>query len=59
METHLCKLRGILRSCMKPNKDAMWSLVIVLITGVGAAPRYSFSYDIICMYVRIVLLNIR
>ena len=54
IETHLCKLRGILRSCMKQNKDAVWSLVLLLVTGVRADPKYSYSYDIICMYVRIV-----
>ena len=54
IETHICKLRGILRSCMKQNKDAVWSLVLLLVTGVRADPKYSYSYDIICMYVRIV-----
>ena len=51
IETHLCKLRGILRSCMKQNKDAVWSLVLLLVTGVRADPKYSYSYDIIYMYV--------
>ena len=32
-ETHLWKLRGILRSCTKQNKDAVWSLVLLLVTG--------------------------
>ena len=54
IETHLCKLRGILRSCMKQNKDAVWSLVLLLVAGVRADPKYSYSYDIICMYMRIV-----
>ena len=27
IEIHLCKLRGILRSCMKQNKDAVWYLL--------------------------------
>ena len=54
METHLCKLRGILRSCMRQNKDAVWSLLLLLVAGVRADPKYSYSYDIICMYVRIV-----
>jgi len=40
--------------CMKQNKDAVWSLVLLLVTGVRADPKYSYSYDIICMYVRIV-----
>ena len=40
IETHLCKLRGILRSCMKQNKDAVWSLVLLLVTGVRADPKY-------------------
>ena len=53
IETHRCKLREILRSCVKQNKDAVWSLVL-LVTGVRADPKYSYSYDIICMYVRIV-----
>ena len=54
IETSLCKLRGILRSCMKQNKDAVWSIVLLLVTGVRADPKYSYSYDIICMYVRII-----
>ena len=36
------------------NKDAVWSLVLLLVTGVRADPNHSHSYDIICMYVRIV-----
>ena len=28
--------------------------VLLLVTGVRADPKYSYSYDIICMYVRIV-----
>ena len=28
----------------------VWSLVPLLLAGVGADPRYSYSYDIICMY---------
>ena len=47
VETHLCKLRGILRSCMKQNKDAVWSLVLLLVTGVRADPKYSYSHGII------------
>ena len=39
---------------MKQNKDAVWSLVLLLVTGVRADPKYSYSYDIIRMYVRIV-----
>ena len=42
---------------MKQNKDAVWSLVLLLVTGVRADPKYSYSYlvyGIICMYVRIV-----
>ena len=54
IETHLCKLCGIRRSCMKQNKDAVWSLVLPLVTGVRADPKYSYTYDIICLYVRIV-----
>ena len=54
VETRICKLRGILRSCMKQNKDAVWPLVLLLVTGLRADPQYSYSYDIICMYMRIV-----
>ena len=50
IETHLCKLRGIRRSCMKQKKDAVWYLVLFLVTGVRADPKYSYSYDIICVY---------
>ena len=39
---------------MKQNKVAVWSLVLLLVTGVRADPKYSYSYDIISMYVRIV-----
>ena len=39
---------------MKQNKDVVWSLVLLLIAGVRADPKYSYSYDIIFMYVRIV-----
>ena len=39
---------------MKQNKDAVWSLVLLLITGVRADPKYSYSYDVLCMYERIV-----
>ena len=45
IETHLCKLRGIRRSCMKQKKDAVWYLVLFLVTGVRADPKYSYSYD--------------
>ena len=38
--------------CMKQNKDAVWSLVLLLVTGVRADPKYSYSYNILCMYVR-------
>ena len=40
--------------CMKQNRDAVWSLLLLLVTGVRADPKYSYSYDIIRMYVRIV-----
>ena len=40
--------------CMTQNKDAVWSLVLLLVTGVRTDPKYSYSYDIICMYVRII-----
>ena len=41
---------------MKQNKDVVWSHVLLLVTGVRADPKYSYSYiyDIIFMYVRIV-----
>ena len=42
IETHLCKLRGILRSCMKQDKDAVWPLALLLVTGVRADPKYSY-----------------
>ena len=29
-------------------------LVVLLVTGVRADPKYSYSYDVICVYVRIV-----
>ena len=45
--THLCKLRGILRSCLKQNKDVVWSRVLRLVTGVRADPKYSYSH--LCM----------
>ena len=41
---------------MKQNKDAIWSLVLLLVTEVRADPKYSYSYDIICMHVMIVTL---
>ena len=31
---------------MKQNKDAVWSLVLLLVTGVRAELKYSYSYDI-------------
>ena len=31
---------------MKQNKDAMWSLVLLLVTGVRADPKYSYSYEV-------------
>ena len=36
--------------CTSQNKDAVWSLVLLLVTGVRADPKYSYSYDIICVY---------
>ena len=30
--------------CMKQSKDAVWSLVLLLVTGVRADPMYSYSY---------------
>ena len=40
--------------CIKQNKDAVWSLVFILllVTGVRADPKHSYSYDIIYLYVR-------
>ena len=43
-ESHICRLRGILRSCVKQNKDAVWSLVLLLVSGARADPKYSYSY---------------
>ena len=43
--------------CMKQDKNAVWPIVLLLVTGVRADPKYSYSYDIICMYVRIVTLD--
>ena len=37
--------------CMKQNKDAVRSLVLLLVTGVRADPKYSQSYYIICTYI--------
>ena len=54
IKTHLCKLGGILWSCMKQNKGAVGFLVLVLVAGVRADRKNSYSYHIICMYVRIV-----
>ena len=42
---------------MKQIKDAVWSLVLLLVTGVRADPKYSYSNGIICMYVKIVAFN--
>ena len=41
---------------MEQNKDAVWplSLLLLIVTGVRADPKYSYSYEIVCMYVRIV-----
>ena len=39
---------------LKQNNDAVRSLVLLWVTGVRADPKFSYSYDIICMYVRIV-----
>ena len=47
VDEDLCKLRGILRSCMKQNKDTVRSLVLLLVTGVRSDPKYSYSYDIV------------
>ena len=30
--------------CMKQNKDAVWSLALLLVTGVRADPKHSYSY---------------
>ena len=37
---------GYFDLCMKQNKDAMWSLVLLLVTGVRADPKYSYSYEV-------------
>ena len=58
IETHICKLRGILRSCMK-NKVAVWFLGQRLVTGVCADIYITCTrvYEIICLYVRIVTVD--
>ena len=45
-DTYILVVRG-----MKRNKDAVWSLVLLLVTGVRADPKFSYSYDTICMYI--------
>ena len=35
--------------CKKQNKDAVLFLVLLLVTGARADPKYSYSYDIMCM----------
>ena len=35
--------------CMKQNKDTVWSLLLLLVTGVRDDPKYSYSYGIIRM----------
>ena len=32
--------------CMKQNKDTVWSLLLLLVTGVRADPKYSYSHMI-------------
>ena len=39
---------------MRQSKYAVWSLVLLLVTGVRADPKYSYLYEIIGMYVKIV-----
>ena len=36
-------------ACKKQNKDAVLFLVLLLVTGARADPKYSYSYDIMCM----------
>ena len=43
--------------CTKQSKDAVRSLVLLLVTGVRADAKYSNSHDFIRMYVRIVTLD--
>ena len=40
--------------CLKQNKDAVWSLLLLLVTAVRTDPKYSHSHDILCMYVSLV-----
>ena len=56
IETHLCELSGILRSCMKQNKDAVWSLVLLFYFYLLGCVliQSTRTHDIICMQVRIV-----
>ena len=42
----------IIVRCTKLNKDAVWSLVQLLVTGVRADPKYSYSHVWYHMYVR-------
>ena len=56
IETHLCTLRGMLRSCTW-SRTRMWCgllYVLLSVIAVRADPKYSYSYDIILLYVRIV-----
>ena len=39
---------------MEQNDDAVWSFALLLVTGVRAVQKYSYSYDILCMCVKIV-----
>ena len=38
---------------MKQKENAVWSLVLFLVTGVRADSKNSYYYDIVCMYVSI------
>ena len=53
-----CDTYILVARCMKQNKDAVRSLVLLFVTGVRADPKHSYSYDIICMYVRIVTFDL-
>ena len=39
-----CDTYILVVSCMKRKKDTVWSLVLLLATGVRADPKYSYSY---------------
>ena len=63
IETHICKLRGILRSCATQNKDAVWSLVLRSTTSScwGAywskVPVFVYMRSYVCTWELLLLLS--